>query len=364
MAHQFPPLKNDLLLRAARGEQVERTPIWIMRQAGRYLPEFHEIRKRHGFFEVCRTPELACALTLQPIDRYGSLLDASIIFSDILVIPQALGLEVKMVDGRGPVFTAPLDTPADIARLHEKIDVGKELGYVYEAITLTRMKLEGRVPLLGFVGAPWTLMAYMIEGGGSKTLAKAKGWLWKYPEESHRLLQRITDVSVTFLVGQVKAGAQMLQVFDSWGGELGPNDFKQFSLPYIAQIASRVKEQLDIADLDMVPMTIFAKGSWYALEDLSSIGYDVVSLDWTIDPKFARSVTKDRVCLQGNMDPTALYGPDKAIREIATKMVKDFGKDAKYIANLGHGILPTVNPDSLKVYLETVQQVSAEIRKQ
>ncbi|KAG2185197.1 hypothetical protein INT44_001987 [Umbelopsis vinacea] len=364
MAHQFPPLKNDLLLRAARGEQVERTPIWIMRQAGRYLPEFHEIRKHHGFFEVCRTPELACALTLQPIDRYGSLLDASIIFSDILVIPQALGLEVKMVEGRGPVFTAPLETPADIARLHEKVDVGKELGYVYEAITLTRTKLEGRVPLLGFVGAPWTLMAYMIEGGGSKTLAKAKSWLWKYPEESHRLLQRITDVAVTFLVGQVKAGAQMLQVFDSWGGELGPDDFKQFSLPYIAQIAARVKEQLDIADIEVVPMTIFAKGSWYALEDLSSIGYDVVSLDWTISPKYARSVTKDRVCLQGNMDPTALYGPDEAIREIATKMVKDFGKDAKYIANLGHGILPTVNPDSLKVYLETVQQVSAEIRKQ
>jgi uroporphyrinogen decarboxylase len=203
-----------------------------MRQAGRYLPgrecnpfkqlfissyidnfdsssEFHEIRKHHGFFEVCRTPELACALTLQPIDRYGSLLDASIIFSDILVIPQALGMEVKMVDGRGPVFTAPLETPDDISRLHQKIDVHKELGYVYDAITLTRTKLEGRVPLLGFVGAPWTLMAYMIEGGGSKTLAKAKSWLWKHPEESHRLLQRITDVSVTFLVGQVKAGAQV-----------------------------------------------------------------------------------------------------------------------------------------------------------
>lgn len=174
--------------------------------------EFHEIRKHHGFFEVCRTPELACALTLQPIDRYGSLLDASIIFSDILVIPQALGLEVKMVDGRGPVFTAPLETPDDISRLHQKIDVHKELGYVYDAITLTRTKLEGRVPLLGFVGAPWTLMAYMIEGGGSKTLAKAKSWLWKHPEESHRLLQRITDVSVTFLVGQVKAGAQVCYI--------------------------------------------------------------------------------------------------------------------------------------------------------
>ncbi|RCI05114.1 Uroporphyrinogen decarboxylase in heme biosynthesis [Rhizopus stolonifer] len=362
-AENFPTLQNDLILRVSRGEKVERAPVWIMRQAGRYLPEFHEIRKEHSFFEVCRTPELACELTLQPIRRYGSLLDASIIFSDILVIPQAMGLEVLMVAGKGPVFTAPLETPEDFSRLTENVDVDKELGYVYQAITLTRHKLEGRVPLFGFVGAPWTLMAYMIEGGGSKTLAKAKSWLWKYPKESHALLQRITDIAIEFLVGQVRAGAQMLQVFESWGGELSPYDFKEYSLPYIRQISTKIKERLAKEGLDAVPMTIFAKGSWYALSDLSESNYEVVSLDWTIDPAYARQMTSDKVALQGNMDPTALYGGFDAIREIATRMIHAFGKDSKHIVNLGHGILPTVDPEALKVYLETVQQVSAEIRK-
>ncbi|KAI9246122.1 uroporphyrinogen decarboxylase [Phascolomyces articulosus] len=362
-AESFPPLKNDLLLRAARGEKVERAPIWIMRQAGRYLPEFHEVRKNHSFFEICRTPELACELTLQPIDRYGTLLDGSIIFSDILVIPQALGLEVEMIAGRGPVFNDPLVTPDDLSRLKKDVDVDKELGYVYDAITLTRHKLEGRVPLFGFIGAPWTLMAYMIEGGGSKTLSKAKSWLWKYPTETHGLLQKITDVSVDFLVGQVRAGAQLLQVFDSWAGELSPYDFNKFSLPYIQQISTKVRQRLAEANLPDVPMVIFAKGAWFALEDLTDIGYNVVSLDWTIDPAYARKVTKDKVVLQGNMDPSVLYGGDEAIRETATRMVHAFGKDGKHIANLGHGILPTVDPEALKVYLETVQRVSAEIRK-
>ncbi|KAI8373884.1 uroporphyrinogen decarboxylase [Blakeslea trispora] len=362
-AENFPALQNDLILRVSRGEKVERAPAWIMRQAGRYLPEFHEIRKDHSFFEVCRTPELACELTLQPIRRYGKLLDASIIFSDILVIPQAMGLEVNMIAGRGPVFAAPLETPEDISRLTENVDVDKELGYVYQAITLTRHKLEGRVPLFGFVGAPWTLMAYMIEGGGSKTLFKAKSWLWKYPKESHALLQRITDIAVEFLVGQVRAGAQMLQVFESWGGELSPYDFKEYSLPYLRQISTQVKARLAKEELDAVPMTVFAKGSWYALADLSESNYEVVSLDWTVDPAYARQVTGDKVALQGNMDPTALYGGFDAIREIATRMVHAFGKDSKHIVNLGHGILPTVDPEALKVYLETVQQVSADIRK-
>ncbi|CEG80524.1 Putative Uroporphyrinogen decarboxylase [Rhizopus microsporus] len=271
-----------------------------------------------------------------------------------------MGLEVQMVAGKGPVFPAPLETPADFSRLTEKVDVEKELGYVYKAITLTRHKLEGRVPLFGFIGAPWTLMAYMIEGGGSKTLSKAKSWLWKYPKESHDLLQRITNIAVEFLVGQVKAGAQMLQVFESWGGELSPQDFKEYSLPYIRQISKRVKEQL--GEDNQVPMTIFAKGSWYALEDLSESGYEVVSLDWTVDPVYARKVTKDKVALQGNMDPNVLYGGFDAIREIATRMVHAFGKDGRHIANLGHGILPTVDPEALKVYLETVQKVSAEIK--
>ncbi|KAI8078880.1 uroporphyrinogen decarboxylase [Halteromyces radiatus] len=358
----FPVLKNDLILRVSRGEKTERVPIWIMRQAGRYLPEFHTVRKQHSFFEICRTPELACELTLQPIDRYGSLLDASIIFSDILVIPQALGLEVTMVEGRGPVFPAPLVTPADMERLTKDVNVDEALGYVYQAITLTRHKLDGRVPLYGFIGAPWTLMAYMIEGGGSKTLSKAKSWLWKHPDATHELLQRITDVAVTFLVGQVRAGAQMLQVFDSWAGELSPHDFKIYSLPYIKQIATKVKQQLKEQGLEQVPMTIFAKGAWFALEDLVDIGYEVVSLDWTIDPEYARKVTKGKVVLQGNMDPSVLYGGDDAIRETATRMVKAFGGH-QHIGNLGHGVLPTVDPEALKVYLETVQKVSAEISK-
>ncbi|KAI9485707.1 MAG: uroporphyrinogen decarboxylase [Benjaminiella poitrasii] len=362
-AENFPKLQNDLILRAARGKKIERAPAWIMRQAGRYLPEFQELRKDHSFFEICRTPELACALTLQPIDRYGKLLDAAIIFSDILVIPQAMGLEVLMVAGKGPVFTAPLETPEDCVRLVENVDVTKELGYVYEAITLTRHKLDGRVPLFGFIGAPWTLMAYMIEGGGSKTLAKAKSWLWKYPKESHALLQRITDIAIEFLVGQVRAGAQMLQVFESWGGELSPFDFKEYSLPYLRQISTKVKERLESEGLDVVPMTVFAKGSWYALKDLSESNYEVVSLDWTIDPTYAIEMTNNKVALQGNMDPTALYGGFEAIREIATRMIHAFGKDSRHIVNLGHGILPTVDPEALKVYLETVQKVSTEIRK-
>jgi uroporphyrinogen decarboxylase len=217
----FPPLKNDLILKVIRGEPVSKTPVWIMRQAGRYLPgiwspcgliiiEFRKARAENDFFKVCRTPELACAVTLQPIDRYAGLLDASIIFSDILVVPQAMGLEVQMIPGKGPHFPEPLSKPEDVKRLlPSPIDVDTSLSYVYDAITLTRTKLDGRVPLFGFVGAPWTLMAYMIEGGGSKTLSKAKTWLFNHPKESHELLQRITDVVIDFLIGQAKAGAQV-----------------------------------------------------------------------------------------------------------------------------------------------------------
>ncbi|KAF9969127.1 Uroporphyrinogen decarboxylase in heme biosynthesis, partial [Actinomortierella ambigua] len=260
----FPPLKNDLILRAARGEKTERAPVWVMRQAGRYLPEFRKERVESDFFKICRTPELATKVTLQPIDRYDGLLDASIIFSDILVVPQSMGLQVEMIPGKGPHFPDPLVLPADMSRLKTKVDVYQELNYVFEAITMTRHALNGRVPLIGFVGAPWTLMAYMIEGGGSKTLSKAKEWLFKYPEASHELLQRTTDVCVDFLVGQVRAGAQ---------------------------IASRVKAALGE---DAVPMTVFAKGSWYAVDKLSRLEYDVVSLDWTHDPKEAKAITQGR----------------------------------------------------------------------
>ncbi|CAG8593392.1 15370_t:CDS:2 [Funneliformis mosseae] len=361
---EFPPLKNDLILRAARGEKTERAPVWIMRQAGRYLPEFRKEREKHDFFTICRTPKLATLITLQPINRYDGLLDAAIIFSDILVIPQALGLIVEMVPNKGPHFPSPLETPADIdTKLNKNVDVYKELGYVFDALTMTRQALEGRVPLLGFIGAPWTLMAYMIEGGGSNNFSKAKTWLFKYPEESKRLLQIITDVAVDFLIGQIKAGAQMVQVFESWGGELSPHDFKTFSLPYISQIADRVKNKFKDDGLIPVPMTIFCKGSWYALESLSDIGYDTISLDWTIDPAYAKSVTKGKVTLQGNMDPCMLYGGDEAIRSTVKTMLEAFGTHEKYIVNLGHGILPTVDPEATRVFLETVHSVGLDLTK-
>ncbi|KAL1918263.1 uncharacterized protein VTP21DRAFT_2923 [Calcarisporiella thermophila] len=353
---EFPLLKNDLILRAARGEPTERAPVWVMRQAGRYLPEFRQARERNDFFTICRTPELACEVTLQPIDRYSDLLDAAIIFSDILVVPQALGLEVEMLPGKGPHFPNPLDTPADVARLTKDVDTHTVLKYVYDAITLTRHRLNGRVPLLGFAGAPWTLMAYMIEGGGSKTLSKAKTWLFMHPSESHDLLQRVTDVVVDFLVGQVQAGAQMLQIFESWAGELSPQDFAVFSLPYLRQISKCVKQKLGD---NQVPMTIFAKGAWFALDDLCDSGYDVVSIDWTIDPESARKIARGRVTLQGNMDPCVLYGGEKAIRHKATEMVRGFGGGkGRYIANLGHGILPTVDPEALRLFFQTVKAES------
>ncbi|KAI8915906.1 Uroporphyrinogen decarboxylase [Gorgonomyces haynaldii] len=346
----FPTLKNDLILRTIKGQKTERVPVWIMRQAGRYLPEFRETRAVSDFFTVCRTPELACKVTLQPIDRYDGLLDASIIFSDILVVPQAMGLEVQMIKGQGPHFPEPLVQPSDLERLIKKVNVDESLGYVYEAITLTRHRLEGRVPLFGFAGAPWTLMAYMIEGGGSKTLSKAKRWLFKYPEASKQLLQQTTDVVVDFLIGQARAGAQLLQVFDSWAGELSQDDFNEFSLPYLEQIAKKVKKQLSGLGLD-VPICVFARGAWYALEHLSKTEYDVISLDWTVQPADARKRTNKT--LQGNADPSILYGDKELIDRKVEKMLKGFGGQ-KYIANLGHGMYPDHDPEHLRLYLEAI----------
>ncbi|KAF9076564.1 Uroporphyrinogen decarboxylase [Rhodocollybia butyracea] len=360
---QFPPLRNDLLLRAARGEKTERAPVWIMRQAGRYLPEFRALRAEHAFFEICQTPELATEITLQPIRRYSGLIDASIIFSDILVIPQALGMEVLM--NPGPSFPDPLSTPADVDKLRQNVDVDKELGYVFKAITQTRIALKGEVPLIGFCGAPWTLFAYMIEGGGSKTFTKAKTWLFKYPEESKALLLRIADVCVDFLVGQVKAGAQLLQVFDSWAGELSPHDFALFSLPTLNHISKGVHEKLRQQNIPLVPMTLFAKGANHALGDLAKdAGYDVLGLDWCIEPSAAREIVKGKVALQGNMDPNVLYGGREAIETTVKRMCEGFrqgnnGEVGAWIANLGHGITPGVDPEDVKWFLECVHKYSA-----
>ncbi|KAF7313521.1 Uroporphyrinogen decarboxylase [Mycena chlorophos] len=348
----FPPLKNDLLLRAARGEKTERAPVWVMRQAGRYLPEFREVRKSHEFFDICRTPSLACEITLQPIRRYTGLLDAAIIFSDILVVPQAMGMEVLM--NPGPEFPDPLVTPADVAKLREKVDVDKELGYVFKALTETRIALAGEVPLIGFSGAPWTLFVYMIEGGGSKSFQKVKTWIFKYPEESKALIMRIADVCIDYLVGQ------LLQVFDSSAGELSPYDFDIFSRPSLEYIARSVRQKLGA---DAVPMTLFAKGANYALASLAqSSGYDTLGLDWLVDPLEARKAVQEKVALQGNMDPNVLYGGRDAIEAAVKRMCAGFaanGGTRAWIANLGHGITPGVDPEDLRWFFECVHKYSA-----
>ncbi|XP_046984850.1 uroporphyrinogen decarboxylase [Schistocerca americana] len=349
----FPALKNDRLLRAARGEEVDKIPVWIMRQAGRYLPEFRDLRQKYDFFTMCQTPALAAEVSIQPIQRFD--LDACIIFSDILVIPQALGVHVEMKPSVGPVLE-PLVEPEDITKLEVPVNVNEKLGYVAEAITLTRHKLEGKVPLIGFSGAPWTLMAYMIEGGGSKTLSKAKAWLYKYPDASKKLLTILTDAVVDYMIMQAAAGAQLLQLFESNAEYLGPDLFCKFALPYIRDICKRVKTGCASVGVGNIPMTIFAKGAHYALEELSGSGYDVVGIDWTVDPTEARNKTGGTVTLQGNLDPCALYSPPEQLKRLASEMVQKFGK-TKYIANLGHGIYPDVDPAHVKILIDAIHDV-------
>uniref|UniRef100_A0A182XJU4 Uroporphyrinogen decarboxylase n=1 Tax=Anopheles quadriannulatus TaxID=34691 RepID=A0A182XJU4_ANOQN len=346
----FPPLKNDNLLRAARGEPVDRVPVWVMRQAGRYLPEFQEVRAKHDFFTVCRTPELACEVTMQPLRRFD--LDASIIFSDILVIPQALGITVEMKPGVGPVLPEPLVGPADLGRLNQTGTI-ERLKYVGEAITMMRRMLEGKVPLFGFTGAPWTLMGYMIEGGGSKTMSKAKGWLADHPEASQKLLDILTDQVVDYLVMQVKAGAQMLQVFESSADHLSKEQFLSVSLPCLKRIRVDLLRKLADEGVPAVPMVLFAKGAMHSLEEMAQTGYEVLGLDWTIDPEEARKRVGPNVTLQGNLDPQDMYKPPEELRELVLTMVRKFGKH-RYIANLGHGITPQTPIEGMSVLVQAV----------
>ncbi|XP_058979584.1 uroporphyrinogen decarboxylase-like isoform X2 [Musca domestica] len=348
----FPALKNDNVLKAARGEPVDRVPVWVMRQAGRYLPEFQEVRKEHDFFTVCRTPELACEVTMQPLRRFD--LDASIIFSDILVIPQAFGMTVEMHPGVGPVFPEPLQTPADLAKLKPEGAV-ERLSYVGDAITMMRHMLDGKVPLLGFTGAPWTLMGYMIEGGGSKTMSKAKAWLKNYTDDSKKLLDMLASSIVDYLEMQVKAGAQMVQVFESSAEHLSKEEFLTWCAPYLKDIASKLKQRLSEQNIPLVPMTIFAKGAGHSLAEQATFGYDVISLDWTVDPEEARKQVGPNITLQGNLDPQDLYKTPEEIRELATTMVRKFGK-TRYIANLGHGITPQTPIVSMEVFVDAVHK--------
>lgn len=337
-------LKNDLLLRALNHQPVERPPVWMMRQAGRYLPDYIKLRNQYDFFTRVQTPELACEITLQPVDQVG--VDAAIIFSDILVIPQAMGVEVLMEEGRGPSLPKVIRTRKDIDEL---ITDGAEdsLSYVMKALALTRKELNGRVPLIGFAGAPWTILCYMIEGKGSKTWDKAKQFAYTEPELAHQLLQKITDITIDYLKAQVKAGADTVQVFDSWAGSLSPSDFRTYAQPYLFRIADALKED--------APVILFPKGSWYALEDISRSSASGVGIDWTIDPALARGLSGNRITLQGNFDPAKLLAPVPQIKKWVKEMIDGFGTQ-NYIANLGHGITPNVPVDHARAFVDAVKE--------
>ena len=340
-------LKNDLLLQALRGEAVSRPPVWMMRQAGRYLPDYIKLRQKYDFFTRVETPELACEITLQPVDQVG--VDAAIIFSDILVIPQAMGMEVLMEEGKGPLLPQVVKTEADIDAL-VTTDTAERLNYVMQALTLTKKELNGRVPLIGFAGAPWTLLCYMVEGKGSKTFDKAKQFCFTQPELAHKLLQKITDVTIAYLKAQAKAGADLVQVFDSWSGMLSPADFKIFAQPYLVQIADAVS-----ADVQVI---LFPKGSWYALEDLSKSSAAGLGLDWSVTPTLARQLTGNNITLQGNFDPSKLLAPIPQIKKEVKEMIDGFGT-RRYVANLGHGILPNVPVDHARAFVDAVKEYGA-----
>ena len=337
-------MKNDLLLRALRGEKTERPPVWMMRQAGRYLPEYMALREKYGFFERCQTPELACAITLQPVDIIG--VDAAILFSDILVVPQAMGLEVQLIEQKGPLLPEPIQAEKDFERITVP-DVQDRLHYVFDAIRLIKQELNGRVPLIGFAGAPWTILCYMVQGKGSKTFDEAKAFCYTQPELAHRLLQMITDTTIAYLREQVKAGADTVQLFDSWGGLLGPADFETFSLKYIRQIVAAVKDE--------APVIVFAKGAWFALEEMAATGAAGLGVDWCIKPEQARAYAGTDVTLQGNFDPARLLSPIPEIKSMVKQMIQSFGPQ-RYIANLGHGILPNIPVDHARAFVEAVKE--------
>ena len=336
-------LQNDLILKAARGEDVDRTPVWLMRQAGRILKEYRDIRgKLSGFKELVETPELAAEVTIQPVDLLG--VDAAIIFSDILVVPDAMGLTYEMIEKKGPWFENTIQTMADVDRMIVP-DPYDNLAYTLDAIKITKRELKGRVPIIGFAGAPWTIFSYMIEGSGSKTFAKAKKMLYTNPKLSHKLLQKITDTTIGYLKAQVLSGADMVQVFDSWAGILSKEQYKEFALPYISQICDAITN---------VPVTVFAKGAYFIREELSNINCRTIGLDWNMDPIESRSIIGSNKTLQGNLDPCVLYSNFSNIEKQTNKMLKQF-EGGSHIANLGHGVYPDVHPDAVRCFIETVK---------
>ena len=337
-------IQNDLFLRAHRGEAIERYPVWLMRQAGRILPEYRAVRaKLSGFKELVETPEFATEVTIQPVDLLG--VDAAIIFSDILVIPEAMGLPYQMIEQKGPWFENTIRTQAQLDQLDAVVDVQDRLWYVFEALKQTKAGLGGRVPLIGFAGAPWTILCYMVEGHGSKTFSESRKLLYTQPLLAHQLLQRITDVTIAYLKGQIAAGADALQLFDSWAGILGEDQYREFGLRYIQQICAALQD---------VPLTVFSKGAIASLPEIAQLPCTTIGLDWNMSVPVARSLVQEQKTLQGNLDPCVLYGSAQLIEQETKKMLNSF-KSQRHIVNLGHGVYPDIDPEMVKVFINTVK---------
>jgi len=335
--------QNDLFIRTVNGEQTERPPIWLMRQAGRILPQYNALRaKAAGFKEMISNPEYAAEATIQPIDELG--VDAAILFSDILVIPEAMGIDYTMIEKKGPSFPKTIQNKPDIENLVSGAEAANKLGHIYEAIQITLDRLDKRVPLIGFSGAPWTLMAYMIEGQGSKTFSKPRRWLYRDPENSHLLLQKLTDTIIAYLKMKVRAGVALIQIFDSWAGVLNKDLYATFCIPYLSQI---------VRALEGTPVTIFAKDAWFAMKDIQNTGAKVIGLDWAVDPKVARASLGGGQILQGNLDPCILYADGNTIESHTRDMIKSFG--GHHIVNLGHGVYPDTPLEGVKHFINTVK---------
>ncbi|GAB4289044.1 MAG: uroporphyrinogen decarboxylase [Ignavibacteriaceae bacterium] len=341
-------IRNDLFLKACKREKTERTPVWIMRQAGRYLPQYRAVRAKADFLTMCKTPELAAEVTIQPVELIG--VDAAIIFSDILVIPEAMGMKLEMHEGKGPLFPHPVRTENDALKLRS-ISAKDDLKYVSDAIKLTKRELNGKVPLIGFCGAPWTLLTYMVEGHGSKNFSIVKKMIYNNPSLAHNLLDKIADACADYLSAQIEAGADAVQIFDTWAGILSPRDYIVFALQYVNKIISQIKRNGQ-------PVIYFPKGVHYRTRKVAACGADVIGLDWTMDLSKVRDKIGDKVALQGNLDPTVLYADKNFIRREVKKILEAYGPGEGHIFNLGHGILPDVNPDNAKALVEFVKEES------
>ena len=340
-------MDNNLLIEALKGSSVDRPPVWMMRQAGRYLPDFMKLKEKYDFFTRCRTPELVTEITLMPINQIG--VDAAIIFSDILVVLQAMNIEVEMREGIGPFLPNPIK---DKESLNQVIlpDVHEHLGYVFDAVKLTKKELNNRVPLIGFAGAPWTLFCYALQGQGSKNFNTAKAFCYQHPELAKELLQKITTTTIAYLREKVKAGADVIQLFDSWGGLLSPKDYQVFSWFYLQQIIDALSSS--------VPVIIFGKGCWFALPEMGKSGASAIGIDWTCSARNARYLSGGQVTLQGNFDPSKLLLPISDIKLQVKQMINEFGKES-YIVNLGHGILPNVPVDHAKAFVDAVKEYNS-----